>query len=172
MVLKTEKKKNLSNETVFLLACFQNMSGWEIMLFSLFLPTCFWQTTWCSDSRCSCTNPICPILLCPVYLCFVKTRCPFSLFCLCSTHPISYLKLCGSQVSLFRWASPHINTWITQTLQIVLTLCSLGKEKAWKAYVYVWWQSTERERRLLRPQMKMEVDFSLMLEGSFSPESN
>lgn len=156
------------------------MSGWEIVLFFFLFPKVFLTITWCSDSQ-HLSHLFKSHLFNftgPMYLCFAKTRCPFSLFCLRSTHLISYLKLCRSQVSLFRWASPHINTWITLVLPIVLTLPpstpghllkpskSVGLEGLSRCSVAIY-----REMRLLRTQMQMEIDFSPMLEGSFSLES-
>lgn len=148
------------------------MSGWEIMLFSLFLPMCFWQTTGCSENWHPCTNRL-SVQSCWVRCISVLQRlgvpsCSF-VFAL---HLISYLRLHRSQVSLFDEHLPtltHISHW---SYRLSLPSRSQGKEKAWKAFVRVWWQSTEGEMGLLRPQMQMEVEFSFMLEGSFSPESN
>lgn len=121
MVLKT-KKINLSDETIFLLAGFQNMSVWEVTLFFLFLPMCFWLTTWCSDSWHPCANRLSAQsywVQCISVLQRLGVPSPSFVFAL---HLTSYLRLFRSQVSLFRWASPHINTCITLTLRTVLTL--------------------------------------------------
>lgn len=102
---------------------------------------------------------------------FAETRCPFSLFCLCSTHPVSYLELLEAK---FLFSDEHLPMLTHESCwqyRRSLPSRSWGKEKAWKAYVAVWWQSTERDTRLLRPHMQMELDFSPMLGESFSREN-
>lgn len=79
-------EKYLSDETVSLLASFQNMSGWEILLFFSLLPNVF--LTWCSDSQRPCTSPL-SVHLHRVQCSSVLQRSGVpSLSCLCTTHPI------------------------------------------------------------------------------------
>lgn len=61
----------------------------------LFLaPNVFLTTTWYSDSQRSLQIPSLSVQpYCVHLICFTKTRCPFSLFSLYSSHSDSYLEL-------------------------------------------------------------------------------
>lgn len=149
--------------------CQDEKSGYSLF----FLPVCFWQATWWSDSWHPCTNRLSVQsywVRCISVLQRLGVPSPSFVFAL---HLISHLRLRRSQVSLFRWASPHINTCITLTLPTILTLQVQRKGKGLEGLcTCVVAIHREREMCLLRPQMQMEVDFSFMLEGSFPPESN
>lgn len=88
-----------------------------------------------------------------------------SLFCLCSTHPISCLELCGSQLSLFTWTSPHVNAWIMLTIQATLIRQVLRERESlggWsRCMTAVWEEGNQdcRDRKCTRRLPMLEESF-------------
>lgn len=138
MVLK-RRKKYLRDETVFLLAGFQNMLGWVAILFFFSPQMCFWQPRGIQIA----SVPVQIPCLCNLssFNCvrFTKTQVSSPFFTL------YILILIWSSVEA-RWTSCHINPWITLTLQIVLAL-QVPRRRGSLEGVDLRWQSTDREMK-------------------------